>query len=191
MTSLNIIEQFLNIQIGNKRLMKGKNDEEKNKYYFFANRYYIVSLPNEKWIIMTTNNQTRDFLTNHIWRNNEGYSMTTIEDHTKKLHRLLLDCPNHMKVDHINRRPFDNRVHNLRIVTQKMNDRNRKKPMTNTSGFMGVCKNRNSWVSTITDNNNNKISKCFSIKRHGDNEAKQMAINQRLIWKQQYNYLGE
>ena len=47
MTSLNIIEQFLNIQIGNKRLMKGKNDEEKNKYYFWIGPcflYLVITL---------------------------------------------------------------------------------------------------------------------------------------------------
>ena len=191
MTSLNIIEQFLNIQIGNKRLMKGKNDEEKNKYYVFANRYYIVSLPNEKWIIMTTNNQTRDFLTNHIWRNNEGYAMTTTENHTKILHRLLLDCPNNMQVDHINIKKFDNRIQNLRIATQQEQNRNKSIIITNTSGITGVSKNSNSWRSRITDDDGNEISKSFSIKKYGDNEAKQMAINQRLIWKEQYNYLGE
>ncbi len=55
MKSLDIIEQHLNFQIGNKRLMNGKKKENKNKYYFFKDRYYIVSLPNDKWIIMSTN----------------------------------------------------------------------------------------------------------------------------------------
>ena len=82
MTSLNIIEQFLNIQIGDKQLKKGKNQETKNQYYYYQNRYYIVSLPHDKWIIMSTNDQTRDILTNHILRNSEGYAQLDVNDST-------------------------------------------------------------------------------------------------------------
>ena len=196
MTSLNIIEQFLNIQIGNKRLMKGKNQETKNQYYYYKNLYYIVSLQNEKWVIMTTNNQTRDLLTNHKWRNNEGYAQTDINDSTKKLHRILLNCPANMEVDHINIKNWDNRISNLRIATRQEQNRNKSIIITNTSGITGVSKtNRkndiNDWVAFINDNQGNKLRKSFACKKYGDNEAKQMAINQRLIWKQQYNYLGE
>jgi hypothetical protein len=62
MTSLDIIKQHLNFQIGNKRLMNGKKKENKIKYYFFKDRHYIIiiSLPNDKWMIMSTNKQTRD-----------------------------------------------------------------------------------------------------------------------------------
>ena len=196
MTSLNIIEQFLNIQIGNKRLMKGKNQETKNQYYYYKNLYYIVSLQNEKWVIMTTNNQTRDLLTNHKWRNNEGYAQTDINDSTKKLHRILLNCPANMEVDHINIKTWDNRISNLRIATQQEQNRNKSIIITNTSGITGVSKtNRkndiNDWVAFINDNQGHKLRKSFACKKYGDNEAKQMAINQRLIWKEQYNYLGE
>ena len=191
MTSLNIIEELLHIQIGDKHLKKGKNKETKNQYYYYQNRYYIVSLPNEKWIIMSTNNQTREILTNHILRNSEGYAQTTINDSNKKLHQLLLVCPNNMVVDHIKRNKFDNRLSNLRIVTVHDNNRNKSKPNTNTSGFVGVCKDGNSWRAFINDNQGNKLTKNFSIKRHGENESLEMAINQRAIWKQELGYLGE
>ena len=191
MTSLNIIEQFLNIQIGDKQLKKGKNKENKNKYYYYQNRYYIVSLPNEKWIIMSTNNQTRDILTNQILRNSGGYAQTDINDSAKKLHQLLLVCPNNMVIDHVKRNKFDNRLENLRIVSVHDNNRNKSKPNTNTSGFVGVCKEGNSWRAFINDNQGKKISKCFSIKTHGENESLEMAKNQREIWKQEFGYLGE
>ena len=191
MTSLNIIEEFLHIQIGDKQLKKGKNKENRNQYYYYQNQYYIVSLLNEKWIIMSTNNQTRDILTNHVLRNSEGYAQTDINDSTKKLHQLLLVCPNNMVVDHIKRNKFDNRLENLRIVSVHDNNRNKSKPNTNTSGFVGVCKDGNSWRAFINDDQGKKLTKNFSIKRHGENESKQMAINQRAIWKQELGYLGD
>ena len=191
MASLNIIEEFLNIQIGNKQLKNGKNKENRNQYYYYQNRYYIVSLLNEKWIIMSTNNQTRDILTNQILRNSEGYAQTTINDSTKKLHQLLLVCPNNMVVDHVKRNKFDNRLENLRIVSVHDNNRNKSKPNTNTSGFVGVWKDKNSWVAFINDDQGKKLRKSFSIKRHGENESLEMAKNQRAIWKQEFGYLGD
>ena len=191
MTSLNIIEEFLHIQIGDKQLKKGKNKENKNKYYYYQNRYYIVSLPNEKWIIMSTNNQTRELLTNHILRNSEGYAQTDINDSTKKLHQLLLVCPDNMMVDHVKRNKFDNRLENLRIVTVRDNNRNKSKPNTNISGFVGVCKEGNNWVAFINDDQGKKRRKSFSCKKYGENESLEMAKNQRAIWKQEFGYLGE
>ena len=191
MTSIHNIEQHLNIQIGNKQLKNGKNKENRNQYYYYQNRYYIVSLLNEKWIIMSTNNQTRDILTNQILRNSGGYAQTTINDCSKKLHQLLLVCPNNMVVDHIYRNKFDNRLENLRIVTVQDNNRNRPKPITNTSGFMGVCKERNSWRAFINNLQGTRLSKNFSIKKYGEHESLEMAINQREIWKQEFGYLGE
>jgi HNH endonuclease/AP2 domain len=191
MTSLNIIEEFLHIQIGDKQLKKGKNKENKNKYYYYQNRYYIVSLPNEKWIIMSTNNQTRELLTNHILRNSEGYAQTDINDSTKKLHQLLLVCPENMVVDHIKRNKFDNRLSNLRIVTVRDNNRNKSKPNTNISGFVGVCKEGNNWVAFINDDQGKKRRKSFSCKKYGEHESLEMAKNQRAIWKQEFRYLGE
>jgi hypothetical protein len=41
MTSLNKIEELLNIEIGDKILRKGKIYDEKNRYYWYRNEYYI------------------------------------------------------------------------------------------------------------------------------------------------------
>lgn len=41
------------------------------------------------------------------------------------LHRLILDCPDHLVVDHINGNTLDNRINNIRIVTPTINNFNR------------------------------------------------------------------
>jgi hypothetical protein len=100
--------------------------------------------------------------------------------------------PNGMVVDHVNRNPFDNRLENLRIVTSEENNRNKTKPCNNISGNMGVYKRKNRWVAQINDNNNKKISKTFTINHNRTCEqCKELAIRQRAIWKEQFNYLGE
>ena len=59
------------------------------------------------------------------------------------IHRIVLDAPAGMDVDHINGDPLDNRKENLRICTRSENCRNRKVRNTSKSGFKGVeyCKN--------------------------------------------------
>jgi HNH endonuclease/AP2 domain len=195
MTSLNDIEEFLNIEIGNKRLRNGKKKMNKNTYYWFRNEYYIVNLSNDKWCIMSTNERTRELLTNHVWCCSSGYAITSNDKTTIKLHRQIMNSPENMCIDHINRHPFDNRIDNLRITTHKENMRNKSMPTNNTSSIVGVSKRKKKqnsyWRVNIVDNNNKLIEKSFSIKKFGDEAAKQMAINQRNNWKDQYGYIGD
>lgn len=56
------------------------------------------------------------------------------------------------QIDHINRIPDDNRWINLRAVSNAENQRNHGIQKNNTSGFMGVCRDKscNSWRVTAT-----------------------------------------
>jgi hypothetical protein len=68
------------------------------------------------------------------------------------MHRLIMQCPDNMQIDHVNRNTLDNRRENLRIVTSSQNNINRGKKSSNTSGYKGVtfCKTTNMWRSQIT-----------------------------------------
>lgn len=58
------------------------------------------------------------------------------------MHRVVMDCPKSMMVDHINGNKLDNRKENLMVCTQVENQQNRKRQQSNnTSGYRGVSYN--------------------------------------------------
>jgi len=80
------------------------------------------------------------------------------KDTTILMHRLIMNAPAGMDVDHINGNRLDNRKANLRICTHAQNRANSKTPTTNKSGYKGVswCKRDNRWIAFIRDNGRSK-----------------------------------
>ena len=191
MTSLNRIELFLNIDTTNMRLYDGLNKRNKNQFYWFRLQYLIVKLTQDKWSIISCNERSIDILNDNVFCSRKGYMYSS----NGSFHAMLMKPPNGLVVDHINTKSFDNRLENLRVVTQKVNTQNKTKPKNNTSGNMGVSKRKMNgseyWLTRIVDNNNKNLQKLFSISKLGNEQAKQQAILQRNIWKEQFNYLGE
>ncbi len=144
MTSLNQIELFLNIQIGDKVLRNGFKKKNKNKFYWYVNQYYIVQLNDEKWMILSTGERSIDLLVDHIWAYSNGYSITNIDKSTTSFHIKIMnmDDNNDLVVDHINIKKFDNRLQNLRMATIQDNNRNKPKRNDNISGTTGVYKSK-------------------------------------------------
>jgi len=66
------------------------------------------------------------------------YVMASMGGKTIYLHRMIMDPPPGMTVDHINGDPLDNRRCNLRLATRSQNQMNRRTQSNNTSGFKGV-----------------------------------------------------
>jgi len=83
------------------------------------------------------------------------YAVTHQQIHGKRrkiqMHRLILDAPKEMQVDHINHNTLDNRKSNLRLCTPYQNQYNSRKQRNNTSGFKGIYKNKNGlrWIAKI------------------------------------------
>ena len=58
----------------------------------------------------------------------------------------------------------------------------------NTSGNHGIRKDKNSWRAKCKDNEGKEHSKSFSIARHGDDEAKTLAIEWRKARELEFGY---
>jgi len=82
-------------------------------------------------------------------------------------------------VDHIDGDPFNNRIDNLRVVTQAVNSRNQKKSRINTSGLTGVCLHLNRYWKAQWYEDSKLFAKYFSISRYGYDCAKELAYEYR------------
>lgn len=118
----------------------------------------------------------------HKWSKSGGYACTIIDGHNVRFHRLIIDCPEKMLIDHINRNRLDNRKCNLRICTTMQNNWNAIYPRFN-GGHRGVIKlNRtNKWLARINVN-----YECIILGRYNSFEE---AVEARL--KAEKFYFGE
>jgi hypothetical protein len=75
------------------------------------------------------------------------------------LHRILLDAPSSMLIDHINHNTLDNRRSNLRLASAADNQHNR----TRQGEYIGVRyrKDFNKWTASITVNYKHVHLGCF------------------------------
>ena len=88
-----------------------------------------------------------------------GYVVVFFNGKIYKAHRLIWaivhgELPKG-HIDHINGNRSDNRIQNLRVVTQQQNSHNQQNiNKRNKSGFRGVCWNRKSskWQASISVN---------------------------------------
>jgi len=90
-----------------------------------------------------------------------GYNTIGIKGKVYKSHRLIWlyiygEWP-YGQIDHINGNKSDNRICNLRDVSQNGNAQNIKKPNArNKSGYLGVIRFQNKWRASITINSKTK-----------------------------------
>ena len=83
-------------------------------------------------------------------------------------------------------------VNNLRWSTQSINQRNIPDETKNVSGVVGVLLvtgNKAGWCASWYDDNK-RHKKFFSIKKYGNEEAKQLAINYRKERAQENGYIN-
>lgn len=89
-------------------------------------------------------------------RHHRGYWYIRRYDKTMSRHRIVWEMhngpiPDGMEIDHINHVPGDDRIENLRMVTRRQNNQNKKLNERNTSGYVGVSWNKktNKWRAMI------------------------------------------
>lgn len=112
-----------------------------------------------------------------------GYSYVNLLGKRIMTHRVVWvlfngEIPEGYSIDHINGKPSNNNISNLRLATNREQASNQKKKRTNTSGYCGVCfhKSTQSWVASWVDVDGKTCRKSFSIKKYGKIEAKRLAV---------------
>jgi len=111
-----------------------------------------IELTQEKYTLVDDDNF--EYLNQWKWYFNVGYA---VRGYPKRIlmHRVILNTPDNMLSDHINRDKLDNRRSNLRIVNQSLNNFNTKVRVDNKSGVKGIywSKLHNKWRVTISKEN--------------------------------------
>ena len=101
----------------------------KNKFKIDSDVLIIYNRSDNREIICDATDY--DLVSQHTWCLSYGYAVTNIRGadgkyKTMLLHRLLMNPPADVQVDHINGIKHDNRRSNLRIVTSQENNHNRR-----------------------------------------------------------------
>lgn len=76
------------------------------------------------------------------WREIHGYVITDVNRKKLYIHRFLMNPPDNLVIDHIDKNPMNNRKNNLRICTTADNRCNISKQRRNKSGILGVYWNK-------------------------------------------------
>jgi len=123
----------------------GKNKycyENGNVYVFLSNTDDAMLLNYDKWANMRK----------ITWfKNSNGYAQGKYKGKKLTAHRVVMDCPPELTVDHINWKKLDNRDINLRNCTMQENNKNRPLQKNNTSGVKGIyyIKRTDKWKAEI------------------------------------------
>lgn len=100
-----------------------------------------------------------------------GYRVVSLSGQRYLAHRIIWLLNNKEwpdgEIDHIDGDPKNNRIENLRVVSESQNQRNRCRRSDNTSGHQGVSwdKTRNCWQVNITING---VQKNYGRFKHID-----------------------
>jgi hypothetical protein len=132
------------------------NKQKKYNKYTFHDTY--VEGYTEKDEVFYFDLEDYDKIKDCYWHIEEGYVRNENRVNKKRvriaMHRLLLDAPDGIIVDHINQNRADNRKCNLRFATKSQNSINSNKLIGN-SKFRGVVTHGDKWVASIKHNKEN------------------------------------
>jgi hypothetical protein len=120
-----------------------KYDTDFHKYYKYDPNSPSGLARSVPWKTGLNSQTTRGEVGSCVGRFNNRYWRTTLYGRSYMIHKVILSLfgitvPDGCEVDHINGNSHDNTFENLRVVSKSVNNRNRKKPSSNKTGYTGV-----------------------------------------------------
>lgn len=106
-------------------------------------------------MVVNVSPEDMDKITIYTWYiTSHGYAASRINDKIMYMHRLILNAPKGVEVDHINGVKTDNTRENLRFANRSIQTRNIAKQKNNTSGVLGVnfCPLKQKWRAFLGPN---------------------------------------
>lgn len=98
-----------------------------------------------QWLVMVDDEDFK-FLNQFYWQADKNSSIATHKKGDRKrilMHRLIMNPPIGIEIDHIDGNRLNNQKSNLRFATSSQNKINRGARKDNSSGFKGVSWNKN------------------------------------------------
>ena len=138
-------------------IISNENMKESQEY---LHKMFSYDGKNLIWKVRKTNSVKIGDIAKSV--DGKGYIHVSIDGKRYKAHRLIwMFVYGYMpenQIDHINRVRDDNRIENLREVSQSCNTQNSGIRSDNTSGIKGIYwhKKRNNWAARITVNGKRK-----------------------------------
>ena len=118
---------------------RGHKTWKKYNTYDLSGEYGVGYALNNQQFYFDLNDY--DKIKHYCWCiSSEGYvyAQDTARQTIVKLHRLIMNFPENLDIDHINHKMYDNRKENLRVCKHAENMMNQSKRSDNTSGVVGV-----------------------------------------------------
>lgn len=175
-------------QLVNKR--SSQNVKNMNNYYDLLNEYFSYDEGSPSCLVYkktSLNNKCK--IGSTAGNLNAGYYSVKIKNITFLVHRIVfLLCHGKIDttkvIDHINNISSDNRIINLREISQRENSLNRKSNALTKSGVIGVQYRKNKvgneyFQASFFDENGKPCVKLFSIDKLGREKALKDATDYR------------
>ena len=136
---------------------------KKNSFKIIGKTVYITVKNSKESVLCDL--EDWEHLKKYYWNlKSDGYAVSVINRKIVFMHKMIMPDNELEVVDHINRNKLDNRKENLRYTTHMVNAQNRSLSSRNTSGHIGVYKNRNRWQASIKANKQTYFLGSFKTK---------------------------
>jgi hypothetical protein len=112
-----------------------------------------------KGVPFEVSDSDKEMVSKYTWRLIvKKYLATRIEGKSVYLHRLLMNPPQGMWVDHIDGNTFNNKRENLRVCTPSQNGMNRGAQANNSHGYKGITQDKRDgiWCANIRSHGKDK-----------------------------------